>query len=110
MSASVYVPLEILRNLPYLEKKGYRSQKTQTRQMVIPCWIWDNAHRDWGEVLSQKRRELVMNTSCHIPLEVLRKLPYEYRVPMNDEDDLELFREDVSDVCDIWKFRDTVID
>jgi hypothetical protein len=78
--------------------------------MVIPCWIWDNAHRDWGEVLSQKRRELVMNTSCHIPLEVLRKLPYEYRVPMNDEDDLELFREDVSDVCDIWKFRDTVID
>ena len=54
--------------------------------------------------------EMVVDTSCYVPLEILRKLPYEYRVPMNDEDDLELFREDVSDVCDIWKFRDTVID
>ena len=40
--------------------------------------------------------ELIMNTSCHIPLEILRKLPYESRIPENDEDDMELIME-VSD-------------
>ena len=39
-----------------------------------------------------------MDTSCYVPLEILRKLPYESRIPENDENDMELFREDVSEL------------
>jgi hypothetical protein len=37
-----------------------------------------------------------MNMSCYVPLEIPWKFPYECRVPESDEDDMELFREDVS--------------
>ena len=45
-----------------------------------------------------------MNTSCYVPLEILRKLPYECRIPENDEDDMELFREDVSELPPFGKW------
>ena len=30
-------------------------------------------------------------TTSYVPSEILRTLPYEYRIPMNDEDNFELF-------------------
>ena len=39
-----------------------------------------------------------MDTSGYVPLEILRKLPYESRIPENDEEDWELFREDVAEL------------
>ena len=33
-------------------------------------------------------------TTSYVPTEILRTLPYEYRIPMNDEDNFELFDND----------------
>ena len=44
-----------------------------------------------------------MNMSCYVPLDILRKLPYECRIPESDGDDMELFREDVSDFLTFGK-------
>jgi len=54
--------------------------------------------------------EMVMDMSCHVPLEILRKLPYESRIPENDEDGMELFREDVLKLPAFWKMGDTDIE
>ena len=45
-----------------------------------------------------------MDTSCYVPLEILRKLPYESRIPENEEDDMELFREDVLELPKFGKW------
>ena len=45
-----------------------------------------------------------MDMSCHVPLEILRKLPYESRIPENEEEDWELFREDVLELPKFGKW------
>ena len=46
-----------------------------------------------------------MYENC-VPHEVLRNLPYEYRIPLNDMENLELVRElhDESGWCSSWGY------
>jgi hypothetical protein len=37
-------------------------------------------------------------TTSYVPTEILRTLPYEYRIPMNDEDNFELFDNEFKDI------------
>jgi hypothetical protein len=37
-------------------------------------------------------------TTSYVPSEILRTLPYEYRIPMNDEDNFELFDNEFKDI------------
>jgi hypothetical protein len=37
-------------------------------------------------------------TTSYVPTEILRTLPYEYRVPMNDADNFELFDNEFRDI------------
>jgi hypothetical protein len=37
-------------------------------------------------------------TTSYVPIEILRTLPYQYRIPMNDADNFELFDNDFKDI------------
>ena len=52
-----------------------------------------------------------MSASVYVPLEILRKLPYESRYPMDEMDNIGIFVKDFGFPIDdayIWKFGDTV--
>jgi hypothetical protein len=50
-----------------------------------------------GKDPRDEEREMKMTTS-YVPNEILRTLPYEYRIPMNDEDNFELFDNEFKDI------------
>jgi len=37
-------------------------------------------------------------TTSYVPTEILRRLPYEYRIPMNDADNFDLLDNDFKDI------------
>ena len=51
-------------------------------------------------------RKLVVMNASYVPPEILRNLPYEYRVPINDLDDLELFMKEEFNSTDLSNFDD----